>query len=386
MKKSTATSLTAAVLAVALLICGGSYAYRIADTQVVTNEFDYKVFDLDLNETVDPDFEIKPGGEDKKDPYFTLTSDTYCYVFMKVDDHTYVDLGDGKIISMVDYVLASGWTQLKDKSGNAVEGIYYYANKDGSIKIWDPGTFSIQILDGDTVTYPEYDLSNEEKVIISQADIYLAFQGWAIEAEPFKGMPDAASYSAYNAWKAIAGEAPDAEVVKLSYPDPEPVFMFKDATGFFKWDDEYEPEMKFLSAVYQFTAQDDANSVLNSEYKDWLCDYYVSVDQDVPDESITLVGHYDMFTSGSSRNVYWVGLSAGDGGVHITANNPVSLMGQMGVTMTYTEICTWVQVFTCGLSTTDAASGATVTVSLRITNPADANDYIVIGSWDYTCK
>lgn len=365
MKKSTATTITAAALAVAVLITGGSYAYRIADTQVVTNEFDYKVFDLDLKETVDPEFEIDPGKDAKKDPYFTLTSDTDSYVFMKVDDQTYVDLGNNKVISLVDYALATGWTQLTDKNGNAVDGVFYYANSDESIKVWGAGTYSIGVLKDDKVTYPEYDLSNAEKVIVSQADIYLAFQGWAIEAAPFVNSDNAA----YDAWMALDGKAPDAKVTIDSNAKTLNVLMYP----------AMENQELTVSRIYTFEAVDTEETVSSSEYASWIADYYVSADKDVEAGSITLVGHYDAFTT--MTDIEWVGLTA-----DIDANESYPLVQSLLYSMTYKEIVSEVGTFKCGISYTDKAIGTTVTVELRVTNPSDSDDYITVGTWDYTCR
>lgn len=133
-----------------------------------------------------------------------------------------------------------------------------------------------------------------------------------------------------------------------------------------------------LEAAYTFSAVDTAETVVNSPYKDWICDYVVYADKDIPAGKIFLGGYYEAFNA-------WVGF---ENPVDVAANEQIPLLGSVaGSPWTYENIVTGVGTFICGVADIDnALTGTTFTVELRLTNPDDANEYYVINSTAYTFK
>lgn len=131
-----------------------------------------------------------------------------------------------------------------------------------------------------------------------------------------------------------------------------------------------------LEAVYTFKAPHDAETVDNSAFKYWYCDYYVMCDKDIVDDAIVLGGNYGEFG--------WVGFNSPVGET-IPANTEVPLLGTVGGTWTYEAIVTLVSEFKCGVAHYDCSlDGATFTVMLRLTNPDDETDYYTVNTVKYT--
>lgn len=141
-----------------------------------------------------------------------------------------------------------------------------------------------------------------------------------------------------------------------------------------------------LETVYKFKAPHDATTVKNNVYKDWYCDYYVSMDRDVAKDAILLAGNYGSFG--------WVGF-----------NNPIEVKAKEAVPLlktflsmmagdgevaensgfTYADIAAFVNEFKCGVThLDDALDGATFTVELRAINPDNSNEYITVNTVKYT--
>ena len=137
-----------------------------------------------------------------------------------------------------------------------------------------------------------------------------------------------------------------------------------------------------LEAAYNFTApHNDSN--IGEQYKDWICDYYVSVDRDVPADSIYLAGQYDTYSTD------WVGFSNGD--FLVAANEEIPLMATMielfygePFEFTYEIVASLVNSFNCGVARIgDALDGATFTVKLCLTNP-DTGERFAVNTVNYT--
>lgn len=135
-----------------------------------------------------------------------------------------------------------------------------------------------------------------------------------------------------------------------------------------------DPEQQ-LEAVYEFSAVDTSETVITSPYRDWITDYYVKLDRDLPTGDIVLGGNYGSFG--------WVGFNNPE---PVAANTWVPLLGAMTSNgWTYQMIVDSVGTFLCGVADVDnALSGATFTVELRITNPADEAETYVVNSTSYT--
>lgn len=134
-----------------------------------------------------------------------------------------------------------------------------------------------------------------------------------------------------------------------------------------------------LECAYEFTAQgvDDTDP-----YAEWVCDYFISFDRPVSAGTMGLAGQYASF---SSDWIYF------DAPIDIPANLEIPLLDTVtngGMSnWTYKQICEGVQKFACGAYNNEIYNvGTTMTVELRLTNPQDANDYKVIGTYSHTFK
>ena len=86
----------------------------------------------------------------------------------------------------------------------------------------------------------------------------------------------------------VPDDAPKAIVTYLDVP-AQSMYIIPDITQGFGGgtDVMIEPDVAFT-----FKATDDATSVATSPYKDWLVDYYVSIDKPVKD-GVIMIGNYD---------------------------------------------------------------------------------------------
>ena len=120
-----------------------------------------------------------------------------------------------------------------------------------------------------------------------------------------------------------------------------------------------------LDATYTFEAPHTEETVKDSIYKDWYCDFFVSVDQDVAAGDIILAGNYVGFD--------WIGFKSP---VDVDANYFIPLLSQMGHPWTYGAVVREANPFLCGVSDVGgklAAAGVTFTVELRLINPDMVN-------------
>ena len=126
-------------------------------------------------------------------------------------------------------------------------------------------------------------------------------------------------------------------------------------------------ENQKLDAAYTFAAPHTAESVKDSKYAGWYCDYFVSVDTAVEEGGIILGGQYTQWSDG------WVGFYSP---AAVDANYAVPLLSLVGNPWTYEDIVRDVATFNCGVADVDgklAAAGAKFTVQLRLVNPEMVN-------------
>ena len=125
-RRSVSSRAFIALLALVLVIgcvAGGTVAWLVAKTDTVTNTFTYGNINIALAETTGEDYKIIPGTDIKKDPKVTVTAGSEaCWLFVKVGE-----VGAITTITTdpVHYAIDTGWTQLKDKDGKDVSGVYY---------------------------------------------------------------------------------------------------------------------------------------------------------------------------------------------------------------------------------------------------------------------
>ena len=138
-----------------------------------------------------------------------------------------------------------------------------------------------------------------------------------------------------------------------------------------------------LQTVYNFKAKDTATTVKESPYKNWFCDYYVSVNKDIKAGDVVLGGNYG--------NYGWVGF---ENPVDIKANTAIPLLGYFVAengaeprrdVITYEDIVIFVDEFLCGVAYThESVAGVEFKVELRLTNPDNLNDQITVETITYT--
>lgn len=110
-------------------------------------------------------------------------------------------------------------------------------------------------------------------------------------------------------------------------------------------------------------------------YKDWKCDFYVSLDQDLKPDQIFLGGMYSDYIVGFHN-----------GNVTLKAGEEIGLLSSVTTLgLTYEFIHTYVQQFLCGVGAVDSSlDGATFTVQLRLTNPENPEEFYNVNTVTYT--
>ena len=122
-----------------------------------------------------------------------------------------------------------------------------------------------------------------------------------------------------------------------------------------------------LTGANKFTVQDTVESLQDNPYANWIADYYVTMDAEAQ-EGLFLAGNYGSYG--------WIAIPVEAGKTY--TNIPV-VQTLLGTSLTYEEMVTQVVSFSCGVADTQSLNtGATVTVELRLTNPDDPTETIVI--------
>ena len=123
-----------------------------------------------------------------------------------------------------------------------------------------------------------------------------------------------------------------------------------------------------LEAAFVFKCPENLDPQVREVYEYWNCDFYVSLDRDLGANQIFLGGYYESFGA-------YVGFHNGD--VTLAANEELPLLGSVtSNAWTYADIESMVGNFMCGVGDVDdALEGATFTVKLRLTNPANEAEY-----------
>ena len=120
---------------------------------------------------------------------------------------------------------------------------------------------------------------------------------------------------------------------------------------------------------------------VDEAYKNWLCDFYVSLDEDLGANEIFLGGQY-----GS----YLVGFHNGELTLEKDTELPLlgaAISGEIdGITnWTYADVESFVGTFTCGVGNVgNSLEGATFTVALRLINPENTSEYYDVNVVTYT--
>lgn len=157
-----------------------------------------------------------------------------------------------------------------------------------------------------------------------------------------------------------------------------------------------------LDAAYQFQPVESWEEAKEAPYKNYVADFAVWADRDIPMNSITLAGYYSLFCDGWNDGK-WVAMMIDDPGKFTTEDvnekTPIRLVKDLYYPVTYELLCQFGNDgvgFLCGLAEREenggVEAGTTITVELRLyevveTSPnnfEENGDYIVAGSYQYT--
>ena len=151
-----------------------------------------------------------------------------------------------------------------------------------------------------------------------------------------------------------------------------------------------------LDTAYQFEPTLSAEEVKSSEYKTWHADFVVSVDKDIPDNSIALAGYYDAWCS--FNNDKWVALT--NEGLPVDANEEIRLIDAMGngsITVSLKDLSDYGNDgigFLCGAKELNnlLPANTTLTVELRLyeatggSRDSETGKFMTVGKYRYTFK
>ena len=128
-----------------------------------------------------------------------------------------------------------------------------------------------------------------------------------------------------------------------------------------------------LNSSYLFKATETAEEVATNPYKTWKVDLIGTVlGADIPANAVVFAGQTANYNGGD-----WYGKIA----PAIKSGTPASLSSVIGVNLTYEDICTSYSEFQCGVGTIDTVNkNATLKLELRLVNPDDNTQYIVVST------
>lgn len=182
-KKSIIVTGAAVMLAAAMALGGGTYAYLQGTTKDVVNNFNTNKVLVTLEEKTGSNYNIIPGTEQAKDPKVTVDNTVDSYVYAIVTDNTN---------GLVKYDIADGWTLLNGWDGEHTKVYYREVTKDAAAK-------EFSVLAGDKVAYDaaleNSDMVNPDGTL--KDGLNLTFTAHAIQKDGFAS-PEAAFETAYT--------------------------------------------------------------------------------------------------------------------------------------------------------------------------------------------
>lgn len=153
-----------------------------------------------------------------------------------------------------------------------------------------------------------------------------------------------------------------------------------------------------LDAAYQFQPALTLDEAMLSEYQQWHADFVVSVDKNIPENSIALAGYYNAWCSLINNNK-WVALA--NEGFDVKANEQIRLIKSMNesITVCLKDLAEYGNDgvgFLCGVMELNDAlpSNTKFTVELRLYEATDPSlgsetgedNYITVGTYEYLFK
>ena len=168
-----------------------------------------------------------------------------------------------------------------------------------------------------------------------------------------------------RAVQANAYTGPDAIITKYEEADLPVRNPIKGNMGGITFPDA--PDEITVESAWTFETTDTPDTVIDSPYKGWICDFLIECNGDVALGELGLWGAY--------------------GGMDFAFANPIALpegqslfmLTSVGMPLTYEDICTGVVKFDCGVFrglVTPQMKGKKITVSLCLINPVAAEQLI----------
>ena len=127
-----------------------------------------------------------------------------------------------------------------------------------------------------------------------------------------------------------------------------------------------------LSSTYTFKATETAAEVATSPYKTWKVDLIGTVlGADIPANAVVFAGQTANYNGGD-----WYGKIA----PAIKSGTSASLSSVMGKNLTYEDICTSYSEIQCGVGALKSTVDSKIKLELRLVNPDDITQYIVVST------
>ena len=226
-QKHIGLKLFSVLLSLSLLmaaVAGGTYAWLIAESEVVVNTFTYGDINITLTETdtdldgdgevTTNDYKMIPGGTITKDPIVTVKQGSEaCWLFVKLEESE--NFGDFMEYTMANDGQTDVWTEL-----DADEGIYFRTVTADEVSAGDK---EFSVLHDDTVTVKaevtkemlnDLDADPENAAYPTLTITAYAVQYAGFEPVDGKGDPiaepteDDLKLAATAAWEAVSAETP----------------------------------------------------------------------------------------------------------------------------------------------------------------------------------
>lgn len=200
-RRSTLKPLLVAMAVVLLIGCvaGGTLAWLTSTPSAVTNTFTTSDITITLDETststtaVEHNYKMIPGWTITKDPKVTVKAGSEkCFVFVKVTESTNFD-------KFMSYDIVDDWTQLIDKDGTNVPGVYFRI-VDASAADSD---MEFPVLVDNKVQVSKEVTKGDMNALTPTTYPTLTFQAAAIQYE----MTNGKAFDAINAYNAINWDA-----------------------------------------------------------------------------------------------------------------------------------------------------------------------------------
>ncbi len=233
-------------------------------------------------------------------------------------------------------------------------------NNDAPVKV------KVQVGTGmDPATFKLYHYNQEIPCTYDPYDGYVAFE--SVDFSPFTIVYDAESV--YVA--PVEPDENDLPVANVSeYTPAEPIVW----GNYGQWSPTEGLEAN-LDAIYKFACAETLEEAEANPYAHWECDFFVKLDRDLGANEIFLGGNYGDFG--------WVGFHNGD--LTLEANTEIPLLGSVTSNpWTYLDVVQFVGEFICGVGNVgNSLEGATFTVTLRLTNPENHEEFYDIQTITY---